>query len=87
MKTFHFEWGGTADLIVTDIWPDGDAPADPTTDDVIKAMMRSNGWATPKSVCQDWNFELEDIEVRGDGGFRSLARELARVHASGQEQA
>jgi hypothetical protein len=71
---FHFEWGGMDSLSVQQVWPDGDAPENPTTDDVIKAL-RSRGDFLERIV-QDWNFDVQDIEVNGPGGHRSLARVL-----------
>lgn len=71
---FHFEWGGSESLSIDQVWPDGDAPESPTTDDVIKAL-RSRG-DFMESIARDWNLDLQDIEVTGPGGHRSLARVL-----------
>lgn len=71
---FTFDWGGTDILTVEQVWPDGDAPENPTTDDVIKAL-RSRG-DFMDMIARDWNLELQDIEVSGPGGRRSLARVL-----------
>lgn len=65
---FHIEWGGSADLSPRDIWPDGDAPENPTVDDVI-AQMRKEGslW----SLARNWNLDLQGCEVNGrDSGLR-----------------
>ena len=40
-------------LSVNDIWPDGDAPDNPTPDDVIEAM-EGTGYSTPASVVREW---------------------------------
>ena len=77
---FYLEWGGTADLAVEDIWPDGDAPENPTTADVIEAMKKEAGTlgfrSAPRHVAERWNLEIEDVEVSGPGGAKSLAAEL-----------
>ena len=74
MTTFHIEWGGSADLTIEEIWPDGDAPENPTTADVIAAMRKTSD--LPERICRDWNLPIEDIEITGPGGFQSLARVL-----------
>lgn len=72
--TFHFEWGGTADLTIAEVWPDGDAPENPTVDDVIVALRSRGDYI--EAMGRDWEFDLQDIEVRGPGGRRSIARIL-----------
>lgn len=74
MTYFYFEWGGSESLSIDQVWPDGDAPDNPTVDDVIEAL-RSRG-DFMESIAQDWNFDMQDIEVTGPGGHRSLARVL-----------
>lgn len=77
MTTFHFEWGGTADLTIDQVWPDGDAPENPTTDDVIAALRKdADSDAQFRWLADRWNFDMQDIEVDGPGGHRSLARVL-----------
>lgn len=51
--------GGDFALSVDDVWPDGDAPADPTPLDVARAMARSG---TVSSVLCEWGF-LDDITI------------------------
>lgn len=69
---FNFEWGGEASLTIDEIWPDGGAPENPTTDDVIAELRKTAD--QPRYVADRWNLDIEDIEVYGPGGFRSLAR-------------
>lgn len=66
--TFYFEWGGSADLTVEEIWPDGNAPENPTVDDVIAEMQRCR---SVRTLCRDWNLDVEGVEVNGrDSGLR-----------------
>lgn len=65
---FHFEWGGEATLSVSQIWPDGDAPNNPTTEDVFEQMRKSRSLY---SLCQEWGFDIEGVDVNGrDCGLR-----------------
>jgi hypothetical protein len=67
-KHFHIEWGGEETLTVEEIWPDGDAPENPTVDDVIEVMRKSGSISR---LCQDWNLRTEGVEVNGkDSGLR-----------------
>jgi hypothetical protein len=60
-KGFSVQIVGDHYLTVDEIWPDGDAPENPTAADVL-AVMRSCG---PKSrLVHDWNLDF-DIEVDG----------------------
>jgi len=43
-------------LSVDEIWPDGDAPENPTTQDVIRSM-RERGDTDPGQIINDWNLE------------------------------
>lgn len=73
MTTFNFEWGGTADLTVEEIWPDGDAPENPTTADVIQAMLKAVGqYGGTQRLASHWDLEIQDVEVSGPGGWKSL---------------
>lgn len=60
-RTFLFEWVGIHGLGVSEIWPDGDAPENPTVDDVI-AVIRKNGGVD--DVLRNWNM-LPQLEVDG----------------------
>ena len=59
MTVFHLSIEGRFALGVDEIWPDGDAPADPTPLDVARAMERSG---TMRSVLREWGF-LDDITI------------------------
>jgi hypothetical protein len=61
-KTFHVEITGCHDLTVSQIWPDGDAPENPTVEDVIK-VMRSCAHGADQ-LQRDWDLDF-DIEVNG----------------------
>ncbi len=67
-KTFQFEWGGTASLTVEEIWPDGDAPENPTVDDVLAQVRKAGSlW----QLASEWNLDLQGVEVNGrDSGLR-----------------
>lgn len=66
---FSVEFGGQYDLSVEDVWPDGDAPENPTTADVLTAMRKSGSLSR---LISDWNMEIEEIEVSGPGGTAYL---------------
>lgn len=53
-KDFHIEVGDEAFLTAEEIWPDGDAPENPTTDDVIEAIKASS---SPYRFAGDWGFQ------------------------------
>ena len=61
-KTFsvHLE-GPTFELEIDEIWPDGDAPDNPTTEDVVIAM-RDYG----SRLIRDWALD-DGLEVYVDG--------------------
>lgn len=67
-RGFHLEWGGEAYLTLDEIWPDGNAPENPTREDVIAVMQRSGSLGR---LLQDWNLEVEGVDVDGrDSGMR-----------------
>lgn len=57
---FYVSLSGCADIPVRDIWPDGDAPANPTVEDVIALMLKSGSLSR---LIDDWNLEVEVVEV------------------------
>lgn len=65
-KTFHIIFDGHVTFSVDDVWPDGDAPDNPTADDVAE-VMRSTGekWL----VMREWglnqfvNVSVDHVEV------------------------
>lgn len=58
-KTFHFSIETQVSLDVEDIWPDGDAPADPTVSDVIEVIRACGG---TKHVLDDWSL-IDDLTL------------------------
>ncbi len=62
---------GEVVLSVEDIWPDGDAPPDPTVEDVV-VQMRSTGCAAVTLV-RYWSL-LDEIEVSASDGSRAVFR-------------
>jgi hypothetical protein len=53
-----------------DLWPDGDAPENPTLDDVIKLIQKDGG---PDRVAQDWNLlDGLAITVSNETGHRTI---------------
>lgn len=61
-KTFSV-WleGPTFELEIDEVWPDGDAPTNPTTEDVIN-KMREYGYG----LIRDWDLD-NGLEVIVDG--------------------
>lgn len=53
-KTFRLMIEGAVDLPVSALWPDGDAPSDPTPGDVCALVERCGGLL---KVIEDWNLE------------------------------
>lgn len=51
-QRFSIEFDGGSVLSVEDIWPDGDAPENPTTQDVAVRIAES-GW--PERFLTEWN--------------------------------
>lgn len=60
---------GTVELQIEDIWPDGDAPENPTAQDVADLIMKCGG---PWAVMTDWAL-VDGIEV-WSGRDRAVAR-------------
>lgn len=54
MKKFILTVSGEVKLDVDDIWPDGDAPANPTAEDVLSVLWCSGRLS---DVLADWNLE------------------------------
>jgi len=55
------------ELTIKDIWPDGDAPDNPTPEDVIEAMKGASD-PTPRNVAFDWMLIDHLFVQRADGG-------------------
>lgn len=60
-SVFNIVYGEEVDLTINEIWPDGDAPEDPTTEDVIKAIREST---TRHGFPDDWGL-YPNVEVDG----------------------
>jgi hypothetical protein len=56
MADFSIELDATLDLSISEIWPDGDAPENPTVADVV-AVLEKHGSVT--SVLSDWGFDAQ----------------------------
>lgn len=50
------------DLALEDIWPNGDAPDNPTPEDVIE-VMKETKYAHPMTVAKEWEL-IETLSVR-----------------------
>lgn len=61
-KTFSIRIPSDFDLTVDEIWPDGDAPENPTPEDVKKVIEKCGGILT---VIRDWDLlSNKDYEVK-----------------------
>lgn len=60
MKKFQLSYTINVVLSVDDIWPDGDAPENPTVADVEKVIDACGGW---QRIVSDWNLD----DAGGDG--------------------
>ena len=66
VKTIEISIVSTSTLSIDEVWPDGDAPDNPTVEDVIKAMRPSGGVG---EMASDWNLGLwADVRVIGSDG-------------------
>lgn len=64
MKRFDFSISCDVSLTVDEIWPDGDAPEDPTVDDVLEVIDKCGGGLR---VIRDWDLMTNhDFEVSDD---------------------
>lgn len=61
---FLFEWCGEEYLTLEEIWPDGDAPEEPTVEDVIEKIKAGGG---EREVLFGWNISphllVDGVEV------------------------
>lgn len=56
--TFTFEFSGAVTLSVDEIWPDGDAPENPTLQDVLKQINETGNFGSSVSILlNDWGLE------------------------------
>jgi hypothetical protein len=62
---FHFSIAADISLSVEEIWPDGDAPENPTIEDVLEVIAKCGG---RMRVIRDWNLHHElTMDVSGPG--------------------
>lgn len=61
---FHIDLGSTS-LAVQDVWPDGDAPENPSAEDVATVMREYGGL---HGVITGWNLVTELTITDGRGG-------------------
>jgi hypothetical protein len=62
--SFNFHIEIDCDLTLEDIWPDGDAPENPTVEDVKRVFYggeKPSQWVA-KRACEDWDL-LHDLDV------------------------
>lgn len=57
MATFHVRFDADWTLDTEDIWPDGDAPENPTAEDVRRVIMECGGIVR---VMREWELVGED---------------------------
>ena len=53
---FNFSFSADVSLSVEQIWPDGDAPENPTVDDVLDVIEQSGG---KDRIFRDWDLDHE----------------------------
>lgn len=82
IREFGLHVSGYISLSVAEIWPDGDAPANPTAADVAARMEESLSlW----SVIHDWNL-ADDLLAEVEDGNMSVAL-FAPRHATTEDTA
>jgi hypothetical protein len=64
-KSFTITFDGSATLTVDEVWPDGDAPANPTLLDVMRAIRKST--FSESDLIEKWNLSEEILVHVGDG--------------------
>lgn len=69
-KQFHFDLAGVVSLDITGIWPDGDAPENPTVDDVLKVIAQLGG---AEKVMEDWGLNFNNVLTVSDGKNAKVA--------------
>lgn len=69
---WRFEVGDEQMLTAEEVWPDGDAPENPTLADVLEVLRKQGRWR----LANDWGFE-QHVEVEGIDPFRLEPQERA----------
>lgn len=70
---FTLEFHGLVHLSIDEIWPDGDAPENPTTEDVLE-VIESQG-LNAYTLLEEWNLkDYLHVEIigGGEGGGKTL---------------
>lgn len=57
-KRFSLTYEVDAVLTVEELWPDGDAPANPTEADVLALVEKCGGWRT---ILREWDLDNDGI--------------------------
>lgn len=73
MSTLRFHLSFTADVSfdLDQIWPDGDAPENPTAEDVARVVRAEGGVL---AVLRDWGVEDHlELTISGDGTCATLS--------------
>jgi len=60
-KRFILDMNLSVTLSIQQIWPDGDAPENPTAADVIAAIKESDEFS-PLEALRDWNLD-DDVQL------------------------
>ena len=66
--SFHFSIEADVSLDVGDIWPDGDAPENPTLEHVLEVIKKAGG---AQWILENWNF-IDDLGVTISDGKRGM---------------
>lgn len=66
-KTFHFSIEADVSLDVDEIWPDKNAPENPTLEDVIAVIRKDGGM---RAVLEEWGLQ-NDIRLTVSDGKNS----------------
>jgi hypothetical protein len=63
-KRFIFEVQTRHILTVDEVWPDGDAPENPTADDALKVFLKYHSYDIAEGM-RDWNIDptVDDVFV------------------------
>lgn len=65
---FHFSIEADVSLGVEDIWPDGNAPENPTLEHVLEVIKKDGG---ARRVLEDWNL-IDDLSLTISDGKRGM---------------
>lgn len=65
---FTISINGEVELTPEEIWPDGDAPENPTVEDVLEQMQKSG---TKENFMSSWNLG-DDIDITVSGNDRQV---------------